>query len=82
MIRTFILQAALQRWVETIGEAATRLTPELKAKYSHVEWKRIAGLRNIIVHEYFGLDLEKIWEIVETHIPPLKSEMTKIYSEL
>lgn len=56
-----ILQAATERWVEIIGEATYKITSEFKKKYNDIEWKSIEGLRHVIVHEYFGLDLERIW---------------------
>lgn len=76
----FILRAAIERWVEIIGEATFKITRELK-KNSDIEWKSIEGLRHIIVHEYFGLDLERIWMVTQMDIPELKKIIEKLILE-
>ncbi len=77
----FILQAAIERWVEIIGEATYKITTEFKKKSDTIEWKSIEGLRHVIVHEYFGLDLERIWAITQMDIPELKKEIEKLIKE-
>src|SRR4051812_10369762 len=74
----FILQAATERWVEIIGEASYKISTEFKIKYSDIEWKSIEGLRHVIVHEYFGLDLERIWVVTQMDIPELKWKIEKL----
>ena len=78
----FILQAALQRFVQIIGEAAYKLSEELKMKNVDVDWKAIAGIRHIMVHEYFGIDMERIWEVIEYDVPKLKLSIVQVYNEL
>jgi len=55
---------AVIRNLEIIGEAARNIPDEFRNKYSDIPWRRIVGLRNVVIHEYFGVDLENIWEII------------------
>jgi uncharacterized protein with HEPN domain len=66
---------AVVRNLEIIGEAARQMPQDFAATHPEIPWQRIAGLRNRIVHDYFGLDLEIIWEVIETDIPELKSRL-------
>ncbi|MCX6285474.1 MAG: DUF86 domain-containing protein [Bacteroidetes bacterium] len=69
---------AVIRNFEIIGEASNLLPDEIKDKYSEIDWHRIRGFRNRIVHDYFGVDLQIIWKIIYDQIPSLISEITKI----
>ena len=62
---------AVVRNFEIIGEAANRITPEFRINNPEIEWKRIRGFRNRIVHDYFGIDYEIVWNIVETYLDEL-----------
>ena len=73
---------AVIRNLEVIGEAVKNLPAELKDKYPDLPWRKIAGLRDILIHEYFGLDLSIIWDIVSNKIPELKSVVTKILKNM
>jgi uncharacterized protein with HEPN domain len=64
---------AVIRNLEIIGEAARSLPDEFKLKYPDAEWKKMSGLRNILVHEYFGINNAIVWDIVTTKLGPLKS---------
>ena len=64
---------AVTRNLEIIGEAAHKLPDEFKKKHYHVEWKSIVGLRNRIVHAYFGIDPDIIWQIIEKDLGPFLS---------
>lgn len=66
---------AVVRNLEVIGEASNRLPEEFKAKYPGVKWEKIVGLRNRIVHEYFGIDLEIIWAILQGDLPEFKKAL-------
>lgn len=68
----FILKAAIQSWIQIIGEAASKLTVEFRTSHSEVNWKGIIGLRHVIVHDYFELDEERVWNVIENDLPDLK----------
>ena len=69
---------AVVRNLEIIGEASKKIPPEIKEKISTIEWRKIAGLRDILIHEYFGVDEEILWDIVENKIPELKKAIQKM----
>jgi uncharacterized protein with HEPN domain len=73
---------AIVRNLEIIGEAASRLTPDAKRLSREIEWAAIVGLRNRIVHEYFGVDAEIVWTIVSQDAPRLGSEIGCILETL
>ncbi|VVC01100.1 Uncharacterised protein [uncultured archaeon] len=73
---------ACLRSIEVIGEAAKCISPETKLKYPGVEWRKIAGARDVIVHNYAGVDLRVIWETIQTSIPLLKTQVDSILKEL
>lgn len=64
---------AVARNLEILGEAAKQLPEDFLAQYPNVPWRQIAGLRNRIIHEYFGLDLQLIWQVVHNDLPQLKT---------
>lgn len=66
---------AVVRNLEIIGEAARRMPDSFTAQHSNVPWRQIAGLRNRIVHDYFGLDLEIIWGVLARELPKLKADL-------
>jgi len=68
--------------LEIIGEAANNVTEPFKEIYSEIEWCKIIGLRNLLVHEYFGIDEEIIWGIIKKDIPKLHVEVKKILEQL
>lgn len=67
---------ATLRQLEVIGEAANKLSNDYLLATSRIPWARIIGLRNLIIHEYFGVDDITIWNIVKINIPALKKELT------
>ena len=58
-----------------IGEMIDRISDEFKSKNSEIEWIKIKGFRNIVAHDYFGIDAEEVWQIIKTKIPTLKSDI-------
>lgn len=69
---------AVVRNLEIIGEAANRLPDDFKAKHPDIEWAKIVGLRHRIVHEYFGVDLDIIWHILQNDLPLFKRMLSAI----
>ncbi len=61
-----------------IGEMVDKLSEDFKKKNSKIEWVKIKGFRNIVAHDYFGIDAEEVWQIIKNRIPILKSEITKL----
>jgi uncharacterized protein with HEPN domain len=64
---------AVVRNLEIIGEAVRNLPDEIKLTIAGIEWKKIAGLRNILAHEYFGINKQIVWDIIQNKLQPLKS---------
>lgn len=71
-------QFAVLRALEIIGEASKNLSSELKAKYSDVSWRKIAGMRDKLIHAYFVVDLPLVWDTIKLDIPQLKKQASKI----
>ena len=69
---------AVARNLEIMGEAANRLPDEFKESHSEIEWFKIVGLRHRIVHEYFGVDLQIIWRILQKDLPELQKSLSLI----
>lgn len=68
--------------LQIIGEAVNRLPPSLKQRYPEVPWMDIIGMRNIIVHGYFLVDLKVVWKTVKESLPPLRKAATKILKDV
>ncbi len=77
-----LIQDGVIRNLEIIREAVKHLPDDIKKDYPEVEWRKIAGLRDILIHAYFGVDLEIIWDIVKNKVPELKEMVRKILSNL
>jgi len=71
-LQTHTLQDAVLRNLQTLSESTQRLSDTVKAGRPDIEWKRIAAFRNILVHDYLGIDMERVWEIVQRDVPTLK----------
>jgi uncharacterized protein with HEPN domain len=76
-----LLCHALVRSLEIIGEASKKIDPEFKSKYPHVEWKKMAGTRDKMIHDYFGIDYDLVWDIIENKIPDLDHFIREIIDE-
>ena len=69
---------AVVRNLEILGEATRQLPEDFTARHADVPWRQIAGLRNRIVHDYFGLDLEMIWEVLQHDLPKLQAGLENL----
>jgi len=67
-----MVQDAVIRNLEVIGEAVRSLPPEVKRQHPEIPWRSITALRNVLIHEYFGVDLEIVWRVVQRRLPNLK----------
>jgi uncharacterized protein with HEPN domain len=77
-----LVQDGVIRQIEIIGEAVKRLSNELTSQYSHIPWQDIAGMRDKLIHDYFGVDLDTVWLTVEKDIPELKEEIKRVIENL
>jgi len=80
--KQWIEQDAIIRNLEIIGEASINISDELKEKYPDVGWKEMRGMRNFVTHEYFGVSLTIIWDILINDIPTLKRQIQNIIFDL
>lgn len=71
-------QDAVVRNIEVIGEATKNLSPEIRDANPDIPWKRIAGMRDRVIHAYFGVDLDLVWEVVEDHLPALLARVVQL----
>lgn len=76
-----IIDATIRR-LEVIGEAVKNISEKIKRKYPEIEWRKIAGTRDAIIHAYFNVDLDITWNIIKINLPDLKNKILKIKKEL
>jgi uncharacterized protein with HEPN domain len=72
---------AVIRALEIIGEATKKLPSYIKVDYSQIPWKKMAGMRDKVIHEYFGVDLKRVWNTVNTDLPALKPQFEKMLED-
>jgi len=77
-----MVQDAVIRQIEIVGEATKQLSEELRGKYAHIPWPDIAGMRDKLIHGYFGVDIDKVWLTAKEDLPALKVELQKILAEI
>ena len=77
-----LIQDGVIRNLQTLGQSALKLSDALKAAHPEVDWKSIGGLRNVLVHDYLGVNVARIWEIVERDLPDLKAKVAAIQGAL
>ena len=77
-LRDETLKRAFVRSLEVIGEATKNVSAELRHKYSHIDWRAISGMRDRLIHHYFGVDYDIVWDAVTTKVPSLQQEIRQI----
>ena len=78
---TFIQDAVLRR-LEIIGEAVKNIPNDFRAKYPDIPWRQIAGMRDILIHAYFGVNLRRVWKVIKEDLPELKLKILKILNKI
>ena len=77
-----MMRFACIKQMEIIGEASNHISEEVKGRFSQIEWGQIVGMRNVFVHEYFGIDPKLVWEIIKQDLPELKDKVGIICDSL
>lgn len=77
-----LVRDAIVRNLEVAGEAAKQISEGFRTKYPDVPWRRIAGMRDVLIHNYFGVDNEMVWTVVELHLPRLLAQLRRILEGL
>ena len=75
-------QNAIIRSLEVIGEAAKNIPNNFREKYPEIPWKKISGFRDVLIHEYFGIKISRIWNVIEKDLPDLREKLLKIKEDL
>lgn len=70
-------QDAVIRNLEVIGEAAKRVGPELRAALPELDWRRICGMRDVLIHGYIGVDINGVWNVASVHVPDVQAALRK-----
>jgi len=78
---TVQIQDAVLRRLEIIGEAANRLSPEFQARHSEIPWRTIVDLRNVLIHQYMGAKLDRVWEIIRKRLPELRRVINEMNNQ-
>jgi uncharacterized protein with HEPN domain len=76
------IQDMVIRRLEIIGEAVKRIPDDIKLLSPETPWKKISGMRDVLIHEYFGVDLKLTWEVIQKELPPLKKSIEVIKQQL
>jgi len=75
------IQDSVLRRLEVIGEAAKNVPHDFREKYPDIPWKKIAGLRDVLIHEYFGVNFDRVWKIAKEDLPNLKEKVSEIRNQ-
>ena len=75
-------QDAVLRNLHTLAESSQRISPDLKKRHSEVDWRILSAFRNVVVHDYLGISLDRVWDVVENDLPAFKKNVTAILESL
>ena len=78
---TFVQDAVIRR-LEIIGEAVKNIPDDFRVKYPDIPWRQIAGMRDVLIHAYFGVNLRRVWKVIKEDIPELKLKILKILEDI
>jgi len=81
-MKNSMMRFACIKQLEIIGEAGNHISDETKSSFSTIEWSQIIGMRNIFVHEYFGVDSKLVWDIIKDDLPGLKNKIIEILNSI
>jgi uncharacterized protein with HEPN domain len=81
-LKSEMVQDAIVRRLQVMAESSQRISEARKLSHPEIDWFRIAGFRNVLVHDYLGLDLDTVWNILENDLPDLKRELKKMLAEM
>lgn len=76
-----LVQDAVVRNLQVMSESSQRLPEQIKSTYPEIPWRQVSGFRNILVHDYLGLDLDVIWTVVEQELPGFETVLSRVASE-
>ena len=76
------MQDAVLRRLEVMGEAAKNIPQEMRDKYPQIPWKNIAGMRDVLIHAYFGVNIKRVWKVVKVDIPTVKDNILRVKEAL
>lgn len=77
-----LLQDAVFRRLEIIGEAAKHIPPAVRDRHPDIRWQKVAGLRDVLIHRYHGIIVEQVWRILTDDLPALKKQLVRVQSDL
>ena len=75
-----MVQDAVTRNLQILSESTQKISDSLKQQHPNINWRAISGFRNVLVHDYLGLDIQQIWQVIENRLPDLKEQIESIIS--
>jgi uncharacterized protein with HEPN domain len=76
-----LIQDAVLRNLQVLAESSQRLSADLKSRYTAIDWRGLSGFRNVVVHDYLGMNVNRVWHVVTADLPELKRQMLRILAE-